>query len=237
VTAQAALRRLLPTLLRLRGPARTRAHRSRAGIGSARPVRRSTSCRHSTDAPSLSRSFGRPSLDFRSSSEFITGNPCRPRRLPGWVDDTASPGLCLPYDTIPGRWIRLPAADPSATATPRAGFGYPLRGYYLRPSRHLRVGASMGFTLQGLPFAAIGTPLGAPALLPLPAASAPPRGVAPQQRGRLQGLVPATNPFSHRDHEDPSRRYLLGFRPSRACPHPTWRSLLSRRLPSRPRAA
>jgi hypothetical protein len=63
-----------------------------------------------------------------------------------------------------------------------------------------------------------------------------PKGELPR-RGRLQGLVPATNPFCHRDHEDPSRRYLLGVRPSRACPHPTWRSLSSRRLPSRPWAA
>jgi len=220
----------------LRGPSRTRTHRSRADIGFARPVRRSSSLGHSTDAPSLSRSCGRPSLDFRSPTELITGNPRRPAGCPAGGRHCLS-WTSLPYDTVPGRRIRLPAADPSATATPRAGFGYPLRGCYLRPSRHLRVGASMGFTLQGLPFAAIGTPLGAPALLPLPAACAPPRGRAVRQHGRLQGLVPATNPFCHRDHEDPSRRYLPGVRPSRACSHPTWRSLSSRRLPSRPRAA
>lgn len=37
------------------------------------------------------------------------------RRLPGMTDDTSSPGLSLPYDTVPGRRIRVSAADPSAT--------------------------------------------------------------------------------------------------------------------------
>jgi hypothetical protein len=47
-----------------------------------RPVRRSTSCGHSTDTPTRGRSLEWPSLDFRSPSEPITGNPCRPAGLP-----------------------------------------------------------------------------------------------------------------------------------------------------------
>jgi hypothetical protein len=62
---------------------------------------------------------------------------------------------------------------------PRAGFGYPLSGVHHRPSRRVkRTGASMGFTLPGLPLVTIGAPLGARALLALPAATAPPRRAA-----------------------------------------------------------
>jgi len=42
----------------------------------------STSCGHSTDVPAFRRSDRRPSLDLRSSSECVTGNPCRPAGFP-----------------------------------------------------------------------------------------------------------------------------------------------------------
>jgi hypothetical protein len=51
----------------------------------------------------------------------------------------------------------------------------------------------MGFPLQGFPLAAIGAPLGAHALLPLPDAPRLPGGKR-KRTGRLQGLVPATSP-------------------------------------------
>jgi hypothetical protein len=107
---------------------------------------------------------------------------------------------------------------------PRSRFGYLLRDYSIRPSRRLRIGASMGFPLQGLPLAAIGTPLGALALLPLPAARVAQR--APRFRAAgfralfLQRVRSVT-----RVHTDPGRRFLPGIRPSRVCSHPTWRSL------------
>jgi hypothetical protein len=45
---------------------------------------------------------------------------------------------------------------------PRPGFDYPLRDLHHQASQRVkRAGASMGFTLQGLPLIAIGTPLGA----------------------------------------------------------------------------
>jgi hypothetical protein len=108
---------------------------------------------------------------------------------------------------------------------PRPGFGYPPRGCCLQPSRRRSVGASMGFTLQGLPLAAIGTPLGARTLLPLPAGMTPPRRVASVNAAgfralflrRVRSVAGITN--------DPSRRYLLGFPPSRACSYVTWRAL------------
>jgi hypothetical protein len=137
----------------------------------------------------------------------------------------------------------LKPADPFAGdgslrhRVPRAGFGYPLRDIHHRSSRHdKRAGASMGFTLQGFPLAAMGTPLGARALLPLPGAPRFPGGKR-ERPGLLQGLLPATSPCCHRNHKGPGRRSLPGVRPSRACSRPTWRSLWSWRLPSRPRAA
>ena len=64
------------------------------------------------------------------------------------TDDTSSLGLWLPYDTYK-------PADPFIRGgslhhgVPRTGFEYPLRDVHHRPSRRLRTGASMGFTLQG----------------------------------------------------------------------------------------
>jgi len=88
----------------------------RVVMGSTRPVRRSSPVGLSTCAPSLRRSGGRPSMDFRSSPELDHRDPVLSRRLPGMPDDTSSPGLLLPYDTVSNRRIRLPATDPSATA-------------------------------------------------------------------------------------------------------------------------
>ena len=199
--APATLRRPSLSLLGLRDPARTPARLSRVDIGS-HPARTTFVVpralnRRAVPQPKLRAALLGLPLPLRVHHR----EPVPSRRFPGWADDTSSPGLFLPYDTLPSRGIRLPVADPSATAMPRAGFGYPLRGYYLRPCRRLRVGASMGFTLQGLPFVAIGSPLGARTLLPLPTASAKSRGTLLPQRGRLQGLAPATNPCSRQDHE------------------------------------
>jgi hypothetical protein len=69
----------------------------------------------------------------------------------------------------------------------------------------------MGFTLQGLLLDAIGAPLGAQALLTLPAGPDPSEeGRA--RRGRLQGLAPATSSCCRRNHK--------WFRP----PIPSWGS-------------
>jgi hypothetical protein len=117
---------------------------------------------------------------------------------------------------------------------PRARFGYLLRGDYLQPSRRLRVGASMGFTLQGFPSAAIGPPLGGHALLPLPAGSARLRRVGLHDAACFRALFLRRIRSVAEITSDSSRRFLPGVHPSRACSHSTWRSLCSRRLPSRP---
>ncbi len=116
MNASPALQRLSQALLRFRGPSRTPAHLPRVDMGSTRPVRRSAPFGYSASAPSPSRSCGRPSMNLRSSSELDHRDPVPSRRLHGMSDDTSSPGLLRPYDTVSNRRFRLPAADPSATA-------------------------------------------------------------------------------------------------------------------------
>lgn len=48
------------------------------------------------------------------------------RRSPGWSDDNSSRGLFLPYDTIPGHWLRVSAVDPSTTTRRVRGLTTPL---------------------------------------------------------------------------------------------------------------
>jgi hypothetical protein len=189
-----------------------------------------------TRHPSAEASGGPPwtSALLQSASP---GTRAVPPGEPGSPDDASSPGLPSPYDTAPGRGVRVVAADPSAAAGPRAGFGYPLRGSYLRPCRRRSAGASMGFTLQGVPLVAIGTPLGAHALLPLPVDPTPPR------RGRLP-TWPASRPRSCNESVlSPGSRMIptvdtfLGFDPPERAPTRPGARFDSRRLPSRPWAA
>ena len=128
VTTSAALRRLRSTLMGLRGPPRTPAHRSRMDIGSTRPVRRSTPCGCSINAPPPSRSCGWPSLDFRSPSEFITGTPCRPAGYP--AGRTTLPLLTFLYPTTQYQTSSY-ALRPWIPPRPRA-----TSGVWIPPSRH-----------------------------------------------------------------------------------------------------
>jgi hypothetical protein len=117
-------------------------------------------------------------------------------------------------------------ADPFADGgslrhrVPRAGFGYPLRDVHRRPCRcDKRIGASLGFTLQGFPLVTIGAPLGARALLPLPGHLRLPGG----QRGRPW---PASGPCS-RDESVLTPEPPKWSRPS----IPSWGSPLQSVLP------
>ncbi len=195
MNASTASRRLLPALMRLRGPSRTPAHPPRAGIGSARPVRRFYAPRVlskcAVPQPKLRAALHGLPLLFRARSPG-------PRAVPPVARQVRRHFL-----SWTSRALRhsLRPADPFAGSgslrhrVPRAGFGYPLRDVHHRPSRCVkRIGASLGFTLQGVPLITIGAPLGALALLPLPRrACASPEG-SECDVGRLQGLVPVTSP-------------------------------------------
>jgi len=163
------------------------------------------------------------------------------RRFPGWSDDTSSPELLLPYDTVPGQWLRVSTTDCSAATVPRAGFGYPLRGSTTGPPD-----AYASERPWASPFKVFPSSQAVPLSGSIPSCRYPlPRGVA----GHKAQTTPLGNAAGFRAlflrrirsvtgiTNDSSRRYLLGFRPSRACSHSTWRSLWSRRLPSRPWAA
>jgi hypothetical protein len=238
MTTSAALRQPRSTLMGLRGPPRTQARPPRMGIW-FHPTRTALPppLGHSAGAPShRPKPTGGPPWPSAPLQSSITGTPCRPAGCPARQTTLPLLGFCGPT-------TRIRPADPFVRSgslrysVPRTGFGYPLRGLHHRPSQRLRAGASMGFTLQGLLLDAIGAPLGALAFLTLLAEPTPLPEEGQARRSRLQGLVPATSSCSHRNHKGSSRRSLPGVHPSRAYSRSAWRSLSSRRLPSRPQAA
>jgi hypothetical protein len=135
VNASAALRQPPRALVEFCGPSRMRARGSRAPMGCALPARRSPPSRPSTYAPSSSRSWRRPSLNFQSPSELNHRDPVPspPVTRLGWttlplVDSfcpTAHAGLMDPF--AGGGSLRR--------RVPRPGFGYPLRGLLHLASR------------------------------------------------------------------------------------------------------
>jgi hypothetical protein len=213
----------------LHGPSRTQIRWDRVGMGSTRPVRRSTSCGHSTNAPALRRSFGRPSLDLRSPTELITGNPCRPAGFPA------------------GR-TTLPLVDFCCPTTQCQAGGYVSRQrIHPPPRRHVR-GLATPFAAitsgppdacaperpWASPFKVFPSSQAVPLSGSIPSCRYPlPRGVA----GHKAQTTPLGNAAGFRAlflrrirsvtgiTNDSSRRYLLGFRPSRVCSYTTWRSL------------
>jgi len=181
---------------------------------------------HSASAPSRSRSCGRPFMDFRSSSELDHRDPAPSRRLPGKSDDTSSPGLLLPYDTVSNRRIRLPAADPSATACHVRGLATPFATYTTSPpdatsaSEHPWASPFKGFpSLRSVPLSE-----------PVPscryrAATAPPRRAAHTTMADFKALFPQRVRADAGTTSGSSRRSLLEIHPSRAFSCSTWRSL------------
>jgi hypothetical protein len=101
----------------LRGHKRTRLGRIWVAPG---PFGVFTPLGHTASTPACSRSCGRPSLGFRSPSELDHRDPVPSRRSPGTSDDTSSPGLSLPYDTVSNRQTRCRRRIPPP---PRAAYG------------------------------------------------------------------------------------------------------------------
>jgi len=160
-------------------------------------------------------------LPFRGPSQH-------PRTVPsaeaGWSDDASSPGLSC-------RTTHAGAADPL-----RPGRRAPCRAaceVWVPPSRRpppslpapCGVGASFGFSLQGVLLASIGSPLGG--LMPswrCPRGFAsPPWGAC--ERGRLQGFDPDASSFRPSRPEGPD------------APMPSWDSSLQSVLPLPPTLA
>lgn len=216
--ASAALRQPRPALMGLRGPSGTPTHRSRAVIGSARPVRRFDVLRAldrcAFPQPKLREAPLGLSLPCRA---LITGTPRRPRRLPGVVDGTSSPGLLAPYDTSRVR-DPVSAGGSNRRPWPRAGFGYPLRdhGSHALPARQARR------SVPGLlPSRVFPRRDGCPSRGPCPPGvahvPAPPRRAA-QDADRLQGFFPATSPCCTATTRVAAVAPFLGFIPPEPSP-------------------
>jgi hypothetical protein len=192
-------------------------------IGSVEPARRRDAlraCRRSALRPAFAAR--RASSCFRFPTEVHRSTPAPSRRpKPTSSNDASSPGLWC-------RTTHAGAADPL-----RAGRPAPCRAaceVWSPPSRRpppslpapCGVGASFGFSLQGVLLASIGSPLGG--LLPSwrcpRGLASPPWGAC--ERGRLQGLDPDAS----------------SFRPSppggRDAPMPSWDSSLQSVLPLPP---
>jgi hypothetical protein len=106
------------------------------------------------------------------------------------------------------------ATDPSATACHVRGLATSFAASTTGPTGARSAGASMGFALQGVPLGARGAPLGALALLTLPA-TPPPGGSGvgrpPSGPCSRDESVPSPSP-----QKGPGRRCLPGLFPSRA---------------------
>jgi hypothetical protein len=207
--------------MRFRGAPRMQTRKTRTGSGS-RPTRAAFPRPAGTRLPSrppsrsrtatlhaLSRLFRDMSLQPRtaaSSKPAEAGKPTGPAMQPllGFGALRHSPG---PAESL--EWRRVP---PPPRATCEVWIP-PWRLATTDPPGAQGAGASMGFTLQGVPFVARGASLEVPALLTLPV----------RRRGRLQGLVPTTNPFCR-----PTTARAV--EPSM----PSWVSPLQSILPSRP---
>jgi hypothetical protein len=139
-------------------------------MGSTSPVRRFDALRACVrcDLPAgRSRRGALPALSrpFRG----IRRSPARFRRPVGRLVEPCFLSWAFgPYDTVSAS-RRVPTAVPPAAHRSRAGFGYPLRDLAESPAGARSAGASMGFPLQGVLPVAADAPLGAPALLALPA--------------------------------------------------------------------
>jgi hypothetical protein len=116
------------------------------------------------------------------------------------------------------------AADPSTAACHVRGLATSFAASTTGPTGARSAGASMGFALQGVPLGASGAPLGALALLTLPA-TPPPEGSGIGRpptgpRSRDESVLP---PSSQRN---PAVDAFLGFSPPERSLHPPGRSLV-----------
>jgi hypothetical protein len=148
-------------------------------------------------------------VDFRSSSELVTGTP---RRLAGFpARQTTLPLLDFVHPTTRSQTGGSVIDSGSLRRrVPRPGFGYPPRDIHHRSSRCLRTGASMGFTLQGFLLDRDRCPSRGPFPPVVTCRSSSPRretGAA----GRLQGFVLATSSCCHRNPKIPAVDPFLGF--------------------------
>jgi hypothetical protein len=121
---------------------------------------------------------------------------------------------------------------------PRARFGTSFATSTTIPTGARGAGASLGFSLQGVPLIVVGTPLGGLAFVTFSALH------APRIRRCAGGMATqAWSPSRRRSHDESvlspqpaghGRRCPLGVSPSRACSPSLWHTLSSRAPPLSP---
>ena len=202
-------------------------------MGSTPPARRFDARRAVFDATSRAAEAVRgPSLRFRAPSEASVAAPCRPADpWAGSSDDTTSPGLLLPYDTVSER-RRVPTAVPTAILGPHGGLAPPC-ATSPSSSRRAKRRSVHGLHPSGLSLRARRCLLSE--ALPSWRCRSPRRTVrCTQERDRLQGVALGTGPFGRRSLRI-GRRGPLGVPPSRAfSPSVRAQRFGSRGLPSHP---
>jgi hypothetical protein len=225
VNASTTLRRSSLALVRLRGPARTQARRSRAAMGFAPPAWRFYAFQvfdqRAVPQPKLRAALLELSLLFRAQSPGPRAVPPvsqRDRRhFLSWT--------LLALRHISAWRIRFPTANPFAAA-------YRVRGLITSCATSTPKPTDASSASEhpwASPFKVFpssrSVPLSGPiAFMPLPPAPHLPGGRC-ERPGRLQGLLLATSPCGRQDHKGLSRRYLPGVLPSRACSRSSLRSL------------
>jgi hypothetical protein len=162
----------------------------------------------------------RPSLRFRAPTEVVHVGPAPLRETTDRgsaaapSSDAASPGLPGPT-THAGRVDPHDGGGSLRRRVPRPGFGYPPRGVHHPPSRRRSAGASLGFSLQGVPLVRGGCPSRDPGPPDVAAAvPAPPEGGGTVRSP--PGLRPRDESVPSPGSEEPGRRCLPGIHLSRA---------------------
>lgn len=193
--------------------------------GSARPARRSSPSRLSTDAPSSGLRRRRPSMDFHSASELDHRDPApyQPvarrtgRRFLSWTPSALR--------HMPARRIRWPTADPSAAA-------YHVRGLVTPCAMSTTWPAGVSSTPErpwASPFKDFPSSRSVLLSEPMPSCRCRPHRTLPE--GDAYDLVAFRASFPRRvravagTSRGSGRRFLLGVQPSRACSRSSWRAL------------
>jgi hypothetical protein len=198
-----------------------RGHRpdsARTATGSVRPARRFDALRAlaGPGLPSRLASDGGPPCAFALLQRSIAAPPHRPEDPKALMaDDASSPGLSC-RTTHPERRTRVDAGLPAPLRATSRVWVPPSR---LPPSSlptPCGAGASLGFTLQGLLLATIGTPSGAPCPLGVPRVDSPRPHGERADAAAYRASIPSRARSADRIPKDPARRCLPGLRPSRA---------------------
>jgi len=170
-------------------------------MGSVRPVRRFHALRGLVlRPPPPPKPWVGPPCPCAPLQRHVVKAPHAPSCRSGFPDPApvaraASRGFCCPTTLAGHRGSSLSTVDPSTIRATSGVWLPPSRPCRLRPPDTEASERPWASPSKAFPSLAMGTPLGAPALLTLP--GAPSLREEGGHRGRLQGFVPAASPCCH----------------------------------------